>query len=530
MRTTSLLGVVSASVLLAPLATAQSTWPNVNLPTTFQPVSGGFVEDFETAAGVVPSYMALTNIDVATGLVDAEAWCNIGNVAACLAPNGGAYSLEMGLLPGSTNYHDVRNVMVLGLNGAGTTDLYLNFFAHNGGEETDVIDGVKISDDGVNWYDIANPWSSIVATGNAWLPVYNLDLTTTAASTSGDFYLMFAEEDNFPFVAAGSSASDGIGIDDISVSTSQTPIPPPTPVTWSFVNLPTSFESVAGGFVEDFDTAAGVVQPYMAITELDGLTLLPEPNCWANIGQNGPLNEVSNSGSYHLEMSWAPVTSGSESRNALVLGLNGAGATDFDLAFHIWDQFDELDAFDGVWVSDNGTDWTRLYDGNSGSASWTQETGIDMTFQGQNPVNLSGDFYLMFAQDDNTYWNGNDGIGFDDIIVGPLPPTPPVVALNGTCGVNPSSVDVSGATPNGQVAVVAGTVLSAVTVPASRPCAGIQLDVVPIMQYLQIGVADANGDFSVTGGSGAIPANACGLFSVQAVDITTCLTSNVLSL
>jgi hypothetical protein len=95
----------------------------VNLPTTFG--SAPFAEDFETGAGTVPSHMALTNIDPLTGLADVEAWCNVGQLAPCLNPNGGLFALEMGLDPISTNYHNVRNAMVLGINGGGTSGLVL---------------------------------------------------------------------------------------------------------------------------------------------------------------------------------------------------------------------------------------------------------------------------------------------------------------------------------------------------------------------------------------------------------------------
>ena len=130
---------------------------------------------------------------------------------------------------------------------------------------------------------------------------------------------------------------------------------PRSPVNWNFVNLPTTFNNVAGGFFEDFEAAAGVIPAYMAITELNAATLLPDPNVWANIGQHG-ANSAPNSfsGIYHLEMAWAPLLAGGDTHNAMVLGMNGAGAANLDqLSFQIWDKFDELDAFDGVWAPGN---------------------------------------------------------------------------------------------------------------------------------------------------------------------------------
>lgn len=518
MMTPRILGVAAAAALLAPLSTAQTQWPNVALPTTFQPAGAGFSEDFETAAGVVPSYMALTAIDVATGLADPEAWCNIGQNAACLAPNGGLFSLEMGLLPGSTNYHDVRNVMVLGLDGQGTTQFYLDFAAANGGEETDVIDGIKVSDDGIDWYDVVNPWSPTVASGNVWRNIVAIDLSSTPADLSGQFYLMVAQEDNFPFVGAGSSASDGMSIDDIAVTL--TPTPPP-PLNFSFVNLPTTFED-ASTFNEDFEAAAGVLQPYMAVTEVDGTTLLPDPNVWANIGQNGAYMGTPYAGAYYVELTRALSTSG-EYKSGLVFGLNGATTTDFRLNFQVWDNFDETDDFDGIFVSDNGTDWHRLYSGHPGTTvTWIQEIGLDMS---ATPANVSGDFYLLFGGDDNTWWSGNDGIGYDNIFVGPVPGE---LAVNGNCGYVPSSVDMSMATPGGTVALAWGFGPGSAAVVAPV-CSGTVtgLDVLNVVEIAQ---ADANGNYSFTGAFGAIPFQACGVVSVQAIDITTCLMTNVIDL
>ena len=522
MMTPRILSVAAAAVLLAPLSTAQTAWPNVNLPTTFQPAGAGFAEDFETAAGVIPTYMAVTEIDAITGLADPEAWANIGQNAACGAPNGGSYSLEMGLIPGSTNYHDVQNALVIGLDGQGQTQFYLDFAAHNGGEEVDTFDGVWVSDDGVNWYNVFNPWSPTVGTGNVWKSIVAIDLTAAGANLSGTFYLMFAQEDNFPYVAPGTgTASDGMGIDDIAVTL--TPTPPP-PFTWSFVNLPTTFAPI-GGFFEDFETAAGVLQPYMAETGVDAATLLPNPNAWANIGQwnGGVFQGTPYGGSYYLELALASGTTG-QSRDALVLGLDGTGETDFRLNFQAIENFDETNDFDGIFVSDNGTDWRRLYTGQQLTSNvWVEENGIAMD---GTPANVSGQFYLMFSQEDNSSWTGGDGIGYDDISVGPVPT---VITLNGNCGYIPSSIDMTKATPNGQVVLAWGFGPGSAVVAGGPYCVGTVTGLDSI-HLAGIGTADANGEYSFTGQYGTIPANACGVVSVQAADITTCLLSNVIAL
>lgn len=182
-----------------------------NLPTTF--AAAPYTNDFDAAAGTIPTSMALTNIDVASGLADAEAWCNVGQLAPCLVPFSGGFNLEMGLIPGSTNYHDVRNSMVLGIDGAGNTALNLDFQAYDGGEEyASNIDGVWVSADGLNWYDVALNWGTLVGPTSTWEQLLDIDLTGTPVDTSGQFYLMFQQQDNFPY-----NDLDGIGIDDIVV-------------------------------------------------------------------------------------------------------------------------------------------------------------------------------------------------------------------------------------------------------------------------------------------------------------------------
>ncbi len=182
-----------------------------NLPTTF--AAAPFGEDFDTNAGTIPTYMALTNIDALSGAVDPEAWCNVGQLAPCIVPNSGAFNLEMGLDPLSLNYHDVRNSMVLGIDGGGNPNLNLDFSVIDFGEEADSADGVWISADGTSWFAVTGNWSSLGAFG-AWTSVADVDITATPVDTSGQFYLMFQQDDNFPY-----NDLDGIGIDDIDVST-----------------------------------------------------------------------------------------------------------------------------------------------------------------------------------------------------------------------------------------------------------------------------------------------------------------------
>ena len=201
----------------------------VNLPGNFAPVP--FFEDFEVAAGVVQNYMAVTAVDPATGQPDPLAWCNIGQMGPMTGtPYSGAWNLEMGLKPGQAGGHYVRNALVLGLDNSGAqySALKLSLRATDFGEEADAIDGIWISTSGVEWY-LLRDWANAGNLGQ-WAFMGGIDLEAAPVPVSGKFYLMFAQEDNYPY-----ANQDGIGVDDIDVGGT----PPPSPLV--------STQSACGG-------------------------------------------------------------------------------------------------------------------------------------------------------------------------------------------------------------------------------------------------------------------------------------------
>jgi len=185
--------------------------PNwTHLPTAFVPVAG-FRENFDSLGGVLPSHMTVNMLDSATRADHPDAWCNVGQLATCLQPYDGANNLEMGLLPGSTNYYEVSNALVIGLNGAGATDLTMSFQAIEFGEELNADDGVFVSSDGLIWEACLTDWAT-----HAGFEVYDLatcDLASTTVDTSGQFYVAIAQQDNFPY-----GYLDGVGVDNIAIS------------------------------------------------------------------------------------------------------------------------------------------------------------------------------------------------------------------------------------------------------------------------------------------------------------------------
>ncbi len=184
-------------------------WPH--LPTTFMPADG-FRENFESLGGAVPSHMAVNMLDAATRLDYADAWCNVGQLGAAINPYDGANNLEMGLLPGSTNYFEVANALIIGLNGAGATDMMMSFQAIDYGEEFADNDGVFVSSDGLNWEACLTDWGTTIDPLEEW-SMLTCDLGSTTVDTSGDFYVAICQQDNFPY-----GYLDGIGVDNITIS------------------------------------------------------------------------------------------------------------------------------------------------------------------------------------------------------------------------------------------------------------------------------------------------------------------------
>jgi hypothetical protein len=187
-------------------------WPN--LPTAF--VSGvAWMEDFDAiTAGSLPPHMAVNSVNSYTRLTDLEGWCNVGQ----LGPSNGAYSssnaLEMGLVPGSMEYHDVSNALIIGLNGAGVMDFHFSFHARQFGEEISPDDGIWVSEDGSNWTLVVGDW--VALTGGTLLEgewrTAHCDLSTAGLDLSGDFYLAIAQQDNYPY-----KNEDGVGVDQLAL-------------------------------------------------------------------------------------------------------------------------------------------------------------------------------------------------------------------------------------------------------------------------------------------------------------------------
>lgn len=113
------------------------------------------------------------------------------------------------------------------------------------------------------------------------------------------------------------------------------------------------------------------------------------------------------------------------------------------------------------------------------------------------------------------------------VVNGSLVPLPGLgLTVGGTC---PAAVQISvhGVSPIGQVALIYAFAAGSVTIPGGFPCAGTTLGLNQTATLASVITADANGDASL---DTSVPARACGNIFIQALDLSSCGTSNVVAL
>jgi hypothetical protein len=304
---------IVAVLWLCQASFAQTDLGPLNLPNTAAALP--IHENFEAAAGTVPAHMALTQLDAATLLHDAQSWCNIGQLGACSMPFGGSYNLEMGIIPGSTNYHYVRNAMVLYLDGSNASgQLTMSCMVNQFGEETHSVDGMWVSQNGTQWYPLISGWGSF--SSEVWSHSSLLDLEQTTVDVHSTFYVAFVQEDNFPY-----GYLDGVGIDDIAIPG----IPEPPRLSagnfvagqYSYIQMDSDFPNSFGRFLASLNGPGPTVlgslvfelsQPILFLgdinTDSEGKALLYQvvpprlagSTVWLQaIAFNGAIPHVSNS-------------------------------------------------------------------------------------------------------------------------------------------------------------------------------------------------------------------------------------------
>lgn len=189
-----------------------------------------------------------------------------------------------------------------------------------------------------------------------------------------------------------------------------------------------------------------------------------------------------------------------------------------------------------------GAVWTGTYTKNTAS---TEIAWIDVT---SAAINLNaGDSYVIQVIGNDSgvngtgtyesplnnqyplplYLNGNEfqpewKIGFHTyLLTGPSL----VLSTSGSCGGNVAFI-ASGGTANSRIAFAYSFSLGSYTLPGG-PCAGLTLGLGGPVQLGGFATADGFGNASL---SAFLPSSVCGRLHVQAVDVASCVASNVVSL
>lgn len=265
-----------------------------------------------------------------------------------------------------------------------------------------VRNAIEISTDGgATWSDV---WTSTTVDDGTF--AIHVDLSAYAGLSGVQF--AFDYEGDF----ANRWRIDQVVIDD------QPYIPP---LRWP--NLPFNFVS-ADGFLETFDTLTGVLPDYLEVNQVDAALRTYDPLGWCNIGQQGICTNP-RTGQFCLEMGLDPSTGlFHQVSNALIIGLNGAGVSNFVMEFYAKHYGEELHPDDGVFISDDGINWTPLLtDWETLIGSGNLDTWVPLSCDlSSTAVDVSGDFFVAFSQSDDFPYANLDGIGIDDINVGGAPP------------------------------------------------------------------------------------------------------------
>jgi hypothetical protein len=379
---------------------------------------------------------------------------------------------------------------------------YANYLANHpnsvGNGETDIW--VRVN--GGAWTEV---WTETrTQNGTDWVTA---DLSSVAGQNGVEMAIRFFGD------FAHEQWVDVIQVDDDSAN----PVVPPP--AYHLVNLPAQFRPLTQQTtMETFESYAGIVPNHMAVTSVDPVTGLPAPEGWCTIA-GGTV--VSYSGVRHLEMGLNPVASGGyHVKNALVMGLDATNFAGLTLDFWSANLGDELDDFDGVWISDDGTNWYHVLVTYSTVFFWVHTT-VDLA---PFASITQGPFYLMFAQTDDYGFATDDGIGIDNVRLISNGPAGPALSKTGSCP-GLLTLDLANCSANGNVAMLVGGAGSSVQSNPNRPCFGLTLNV---SSPIVAGVLHCNGagaaSYTFNG-----PPSLCGR-TVQGVDLSSCVATNTITL
>lgn len=307
------LGLLTALVVALPgaKATTATTW-NFNLPASFHPLSGtGYYTGFES--GGLSAEMATTAIEVATGLPDPEALCEVGTGGGVTTPFRGSHEFDMGLAIGAHGWHAVRNALTFGFDASGHAGpLLLEFRYFDHGEGSDAVDGVWLSTDGTSWHHVQGTdglgnagvgWSDFSEGSNAWGSL-RFDLaaaaTTHGLNLAGTFYVAIAEEGSLPFGFLNGVAFDDVMLDhspfnDLGNGLAGTHGVPTLSGTGTLL-AGDALDLALDGALENATTAMIIGSTNLSVP-VKGGTLVPFPELLL-IGVSGPTGSIGYAGTW----------------------------------------------------------------------------------------------------------------------------------------------------------------------------------------------------------------------------------------
>lgn len=284
---------------------------------------------------------------------------------------------------------------ILHLDTSDLTEATLKFSWLDLGDESHAgSDGVFVSGNGgTTWTEI---YSLTGGSSTNWTDV-SLDLGSYL-QPSENFQIKFQQYDNY------SAPLDGIAIDDIKVEKSEKDEPVDEPNDKPVVEpLPSA---AIPKFKDSFEFGLDVE--------------------WTQETTNDGLVEITGARAYKGTKSMLlrdAFDNGDSSTAAAILHLDARNfsTTDLQLNFRWLDLANEYDAgVDGVFISEDGTDWHEVYAFDVGSeANWTLGA-VDLTQQASNfGLNLhNGNFQIKFQQHDS-YSSSLDGVAIDLVKVVP---------------------------------------------------------------------------------------------------------------
>ena len=222
-------GVHQATVDFVNQVSGQTITRDVTL-TAFQVATYPFTENFESGT-LGPVWLATGTGTARTQVVQAN------------SPNSGNWHLTM---DSSVDSSASRNELTMAIDLAGQSNIELRFWAKEFGDESDGppstpfvggadFDGVAISEDGTNWYEVQPLRAEISGTYQQFAVNLDAAIATHGLSYNSSFWIRFNHFDNFGI------PTDGFAFDDIEIR----PAAPEIVVEHAGTGLSDGFSTVA---------------------------------------------------------------------------------------------------------------------------------------------------------------------------------------------------------------------------------------------------------------------------------------------